>query len=314
MGSQRLTPAWRLRKELDLEGVEETLGAKKFVDLLVRGASVCASVHRQRDTVELIEAVLYNKRKKWSQRTTPESMDEEEEEALIGVNGQVLIDTLEQLSFELSVQARLHKVSTKYLRQSVAEKLGTDDPTWVVETSVARMTQLMFSQNSDYSQREILDQRSWLVRQACKFPNSFALCMMCGHMCVYSSNFRFASQEFTKAHRLRPDDPWPLLCLGANLLSLAMSRTTKDRQLTVLKAFAVLRMYGKRKGTDPEVHYNIGRAYHQLSLWHMADAEYRKALAACTGPEHEDIRRVAGYNLSLIRQRTNSVSLILVAQ
>jgi general transcription factor 3C polypeptide 3 (transcription factor C subunit 4) len=295
-GGQRLTPAWRLRKELDLEGVEESLGAKKFVDFVVKGAAVCAAVSREKETVELIEAILYNKRKKWSQRTS----DEEEAESE-PVNGGALIETLEQLSFKLSVEAKIHKVSTKYLRQSVVEHLE-GDKSQVIQ-AIARMTQLMFGSDSDYVQREILDQRSWLVRQACKYPHEFALCMMCGQMCIYSSNFRFASQEFLKAHRLSPSDPWPLLCLGASLLSLAMSRTTKDRQLTILKAFSVLSMYAKNRGQMPtvEIHYNFARAYHQLSLWSLADGEYRKALAM---EGNEEIKKLAAYNLALIRARS----------
>jgi general transcription factor 3C polypeptide 3 (transcription factor C subunit 4) len=282
------TPAWRVRKELDLEGVEETLGAKTFVELILVGADVCAVAGRAKEAVELIEAVLYNKRKKWSQRSEDG-----------GESSGELIEVLEKVSFKLAVSVGINKVSTKYLRQSVVEMLEKgEDPI----VPIARMTQLMFQPASgcQYTQREVLDQRSWLVRLACKNPTVFSLVMMCGHMCVYSSNNRFACDEFLKASRLKPDDPWPLLCLGANLIGLAMSRTTKDRQLTVLKAFAIFGLYKKRRtNRDGEIEYNFGRAFHQLSLWSMADRHYQKALEC----GHDNIRRLAGYNLSLIRNR-----------
>ena len=288
---QRLTPAWRLRKELDLEGIEETVGPDKFVELVTRGSKVCAMAGRGKEAVELIEAVLYNKRKKWSQ------VD----------GGELLLNSLENLSFDLSVKASgLHKISTKYLRQAVTAAGETGGTTADIVSGIAKMTHLMFHPKSDYTQREILDQRSWLVRQACKNPLVFAFTMMCGHLCVYSSNFRFACQEFLKAHRLAPTDPWPLVCLGANLLSLAMSRTTKDRQLTVLRAFGVLSMYAKLRSpvNAAEVHYNMGRAFHQLSLWYLADREYRKALECVDG----NIRALAAYNLSLIWSRAEGSS------
>ena len=306
----RVTPAWRLRKELDLEGVEDVLGPSKFVDLVVRGARVCASVGQTKETVELIEAILYNKRKKWSQRMNIDGeAPEVKPETVAAEDGQMLVDTLEQLSYELATAGGINKVATKYLRQQVVDALERRDMT-TVDPGISKMTKLMFV-TENMSQREILDQRSWLVRQACKHPTVFALCMFCGHLCVYSQNFRFASQEFMRAHRLRPDDPWPLLCLGASLLSLAMSRTTRDRQLTVLKAFAVLAEY-RRKRLDEngenvaETHFNLGRAFHQLSLWKLADREYRTALEL--SDDASELRILVAYNLSLIRQRSGLIT------
>jgi len=79
-----------------------------------------------------------------------------------------------------------------------------------------------------------------------------------------------------------------------------MSRTTKDRQLTVLKAFAIFALYKKRRtNREGEIEYNFGRAFHQLSLWSLADRHYQKALEC----GDDNIRRLAGYNLSLIRNR-----------
>ena len=296
-GRAHITPAWRVRKELDLEGVEDRLGPSKFVELVVSGATVCAAAGRHTETVELIEAILYNKRKKWSQRSGSDEVAAEP----------ALVETLEKLSYSLAIEGGLNKVSTKYLRQQVSEALLADPQDIpAVERALSIMTKLIFrptDASRRFSLREILDQRSWLVRLACKFPMVHAICLFAGHVCVYSQNYRFATQEYMRAHRLRPEAPWPLLCLGASMLSLAMSRTTKDRQLTILKAFSVLSEYARqRKGESPaEVHYNMGRAFHQLAMWHHADREYRAALEV---PHVSiELRRVVGYNLALIRQR-----------
>lgn len=306
-GRGTTTPAWRVRKELDLEGVEDTLGSSKFVDLVVKGSAVCAAVGREKESVELIEAILYNKRKKWGQRS--------------GEDGAVaqLIEILEKLSYNLSLSCGLHKVTTKYLRQQVNDGLASETPDMAsIESALSVVTKLMFRpEDADrrFTQREILDLRSWLVRQACKNPLVHAICLFCGHICVYSQNYRFASQEYIRAHRLRPEDPWPLLCLSSSLLSLAMSRTTRDRQLTILKAFGILSEYAKKRteqigkhAAEAEIRYNFGRAFHQLSLWHHADIEYRAALEMIGSKpateQLEILRRSVAYNLSLIRQRS----------
>jgi hypothetical protein len=282
-------PAWRVRKELDLESVEDRLGSEKFVALVLAGAEVCAAAHKAKETVELLEVIVHNKRKKWAQQE----------------EGTRFIESIENLSFKiaLSTHGLLSKVSTKYLRQLAVEAIAKGDED-SLEKHISEMTKMMFS--TTFSAREILDQRSWLVRQACKTPNIFALCLMCAHMCVYSHNHRFASEEYLRAHRLRPEDPFPLLCLGASLLSLSMSRTCRDRQFTVAKAFSVLSEYArKRQGVDEnfqgEIEYNFGRACHQLSLWTLADRHYRKALDVLS--EENSLRRVVCYNLHLIRAR-----------
>lgn len=290
-------PAWRVRKELDLESVEDRLGSEKFVALVLAGAEVCAAAGKAKETVELLEVIVHNKRKKWAQQGSEE--------------GTRFIECIENLSFKiaLSTHGLLSKVSTKYLRQLAVEAIAKEDEA-SLEGHISQMTRLMFFTN--FSAREILDQRSWLVRQACKTPNVFALCLMCAHMCVYSQNHRFASEEYMRAHRLRPDDPFPLLCLGASLLSLSMSRTTRDRQFTIAKAFSVLSEYArKRQGVlvgdfQGEIEYNFGRACHQLSLWTLADRHYRKALNVLT--IENPLRRVVCYNLHLIRSRADQHS------
>ena len=307
-------PAWKVRKELDLEGVEDIVGAGPFVELVKTGARVCASVDRCRETIELLEAILHNKRKKWLQRTDA---------------GVSLIDQLETLSFSLSLEAGIYKTAIKYLRLQVGAALEEPIDEAKLALALSRMTNLMFG--SPREQREMLDQRSWLVRVACRHPAVFALCLFCGHMCVFSGNWKFASQEFQRAHRLRPTYPWPLLCLGSSLLSLAQSRTTGDKQFTVLKAFSVLAEYARVRGVDGiegddgdaagaipgcrgrhqsnlvEIHFNLGRAFHQLSLFTQADREYRRVLelvGGLTGNE-SSLGRLAAYNLGLIRQKSN---------
>ena len=298
MGGHHVTvPAFKVRQNLDLENAEDVLGTERFVEFVIAGSAVCAAAERHKDCVELIEVLLQNKRKKWGQRE----------------DGQAHIGSLERLSFSLSMEAGLTRVANKYLRQEIVEVLDSspDDPERgdKLERAVSIMTRLMFDGTNKFVQREMLDQRSWLIRQAIRYPLEFSLCMLCGHICVYASNSRFASQEYLRAHRLRPTDPWPLLCLGVSLATMAMSRTSQERQFTVLKSFAVLQEYARLRrvsGNDPaEIHYNFGRMYHQLGLWSQADHEYREVLriTPAEAREYTVVRQSAAYNLSLIRLR-----------
>ena len=161
--------------------------------------------------------------------------------------------------------------------------------------------------------REFLDQRSWLIRQAVRHPLEFALCLLCGHVCVYASNSRFAAQEYLRAHRLRPTDPWPLLCLGVALVNMGMSRTAQERQFTILKSMAVFQEYARLRRahlmSPAEVHYNFGRLYHQLGLWSQADHEYREVLriTPIDDVNFSLVRQCAAYNLSQIRIRNGQL-------
>jgi len=94
--------------------------------------------------------------------------------------------------------------------------------------------------------------------------------------------------------------------------------------LTILKAFAVFSEYSRVRGADgltdtikAEIRYNIGRAFHQLSLWTQADREYREALRLLDGDNAgrppavshenvpEELRRMIAYNLHLIRMKND---------
>ena len=266
-------PSWRVRKELDLENVEDRLGSEKFVHLVVQCSLMCAQIGRSREAVDLIETILHNKRKKWQQRT------------------EGFVDQLESLSFEISIKdPLLFKTSIKYLRQSI-----TLHPETTLK-SLATISRIIFK-NSKMTQRELLDQRSWLVRTACKSSDDqqFGLCLLAGHFCMYSCNYSFAVQEYMRAHRMRPSDPWALLNLGSAMLSFAMSRTAGS--LWLENAFSVFADYARQE--PGEVEYNLGRACHQISQFTQADRHYR-----CVIKIGSTNRIPAAYNLALMRRKS----------
>ena len=298
-GQQTTVPAFKVRQNLDLESVEDVLGTERFVEFIMSGSAVCTVANRHKELVEVLEVILQNKRKKWHQRE----------------DGQACLESLERLSYSVSMEAGLTRVAIKYLRQDIVVILDMSEDDLErgakLEKACSVLARLMFDSSRKIPTRDMLDQRSWLIRQAIRYPFEFSLCLLCGHICVFSSNSKFASQEYLRAHRLRPSDPWPLLCLGASLAGMAMSRTSQDRQFTILKAFAVLQEYARLRrasGIHPaEIHYNFGRLYHQLGLWSQADHEYREVLRTTRPDEITLVRNSAAYNLALIRQRNGQV-------
>ncbi|KAJ3199038.1 General transcription factor IIIC, polypeptide 3, partial [Entophlyctis luteolus] len=92
-------------------------------------------------------------------------------------------------------------------------------------------------------------------------------------------------EYFLDAHRLAPDDPLVNLSLGISFLHWSMIRSVDNRHRRVLQAFTFLHKYEELRGSSPEALYNIGRAYHQLGLDHMAISYYEKVLACVEGDD-----------------------------
>eukprot|EP00899_Mesostigma_viride_P008670 jgi/Mesvir1/17804/Mv26536-RA.1 len=115
------------------------------------------------------------------------------------------------------------------------------------------------------------------------------------------------------------------LFLAVMYLSAAMSRGVRNRHREVLQAFAFFYRYEELRGPCQEVWYNLGRAYHQLGLVHLAVPYYERVLstdihtpaqvrarspqAIAEEEELYDIRREAAHNLSLIYVESGAVNL-----
>ncbi|RQM23195.1 hypothetical protein B5M09_001325 [Aphanomyces astaci] len=141
-----------------------------------------------------------------------------------------------------------------------------------------------------------------------------------------SDSAQLAVGELTLAHLQRPEDPLALFCIGLSYLNMSMFRTVVDRQMTVAKAFAFFQLYQQTRFKQLEANavgltsdlgqveswYNIGRAYHQLELNHLAIAMYERVLRYYEGkdvaPEFQLCRETA-YNLSLIYKQSGATDL-----
>lgn len=106
------------------------------------------------------------------------------------------------------------------------------------------------------------------------------------------------------------EDPRIFLNLGIAYLHRAMQRQVDNRNVSVVEAFSFLHKYYRlRKESGDlaglqEAEYNLGRAYHTVSLYHLAIPRYRRVLAMSDagfeGQETNDFVYDAAYNLVLI--------------
>jgi len=165
-----------------------------------------------------------------------------------------------------------------------------------------RFTEFSASGHRNTYASSFTDVRSWVLRKLIRKPQSFGLIMLTGHFCVIASKYPLAFAEYLRGHRLAPNDPLPCLCSGVSYLSFAMSRTAVNRHDLVLKGFAFIQRYQRLRlstilpESDPldklakraEATYNLGRAFHQLGISHLAVEAYQKALALFEHPDNTD--------------------------
>ena len=82
-----------------------------------------------------------------------------------------------------------------------------------------------------------------------------------------------------------------------------MSRFSFNRHEFVVVGFAFLLKYFRIRTNKAEANYNLGRAFHQLGLYHHAIHYYEAVLAHPT-PGH--LRQLAAFNLSRIYMQSGS--------
>ena len=307
VAGMRATAFWKIRRELDLEGIDEVLGDFRFVDFVEKSSEICSFAGRAKEVIDLLETMLIHKRKRWSVKRLPNV-------------SKTLAEFVEELTFKISCQAGINKVGFKHFRIKIVEALDCGDDT-SARIAFSAFSRLAFApgifKSIRSSHRELLDQRAWLLRQAVRHPINYCMFMMIGHFCVYSSNYRFAVQEYQRALVTAVNDPFPALCMGSSMLSLAVSRATTDKHFKALSAFALLDKYKKARLaqmeadelTEAEVIFNQARAAHQISMFSVASNAYLKGLKICDGKDCQkarDLRTRLAYGLGILMMDTGN--------
>ncbi|CAG8571855.1 4215_t:CDS:10, partial [Scutellospora calospora] len=147
-----------------------------------------------------------------------------------------------------------------------------------------------------------------------------ALLALYGHILACARSYIGAIGYYARAYAENPKDPAISLSIGLAYLHRAMQRQTDNRHMQIMQGFTFLYNYYELKARNQEAEYNLGRAFHQLGLTHLAVPHYKKALELPSLQEvlreqekennsmdeindeddQTDLKKEAAYNLSLI--------------
>ncbi|XP_072019702.1 LOW QUALITY PROTEIN: general transcription factor 3C polypeptide 3-like [Amphiura filiformis] len=142
-----------------------------------------------------------------------------------------------------------------------------------------------------------------------KFPESFALSVLNGHNAFVAGSFKHALGEYVRGYKMEPGNPLLNFCIGLCMLHIACQRFSLKKHSLIVQGFSFLKRYEDLRGDSQEVSYNLGRALHQLGLYHLAVHFYQKALdtpPSIAGDARFDLQREVAYNLSLIYQHSGN--------
>ncbi|CAG8578363.1 6219_t:CDS:10, partial [Funneliformis mosseae] len=165
-----------------------------------------------------------------------------------------------------------------------------------------------------------------------------SLLSLYGHILACARSYVGAIGYYSRAYSVKPKDPLISLSMGLAYMHRSMQRISDNRHLQIMQAFTFLYNYYELKGRNQEAEYNLGRAFHELGLYHLAVPHYERCLELPSlqqvfseqkgkgkSPEKTSkeysiandndstcLRRDAAYNLSMIYVENGSPGLAAV--
>ncbi|KAL1380810.1 hypothetical protein pipiens_013912 [Culex pipiens pipiens] len=130
-----------------------------------------------------------------------------------------------------------------------------------------------------------------------------------------AGTYKYALNDYSKIYQ-KTNDPIHALLIAVTLTQIACQKFTTKKQALAAQAIGFIEKYRKGRPSElaNEIHYNIGRMYHQLGLHNMAVEHYKRALEATHPliveyPEYLDLRAEIAFNLSSIYRSNNNFEL-----
>ncbi|XP_063548142.1 general transcription factor 3C polypeptide 3 [Cydia strobilella] len=143
----------------------------------------------------------------------------------------------------------------------------------------------------------------FLARLFQKEPN-IVKNLFLGNNFLTSGRYIVALKYFLEYHDQRRE-PISAFLIGITMLIMAAQRTMDKHHNLILQGMSYLITYQHTRKCDQEALYNIGRAYHMLSINNLAIEYYERALEAppaarCATHGSIDLRMETAYNLYLL--------------
>lgn len=152
----------------------------------------------------------------------------------------------------------------------------------------------------------------FLMRLLARHPNHPALTFLHANNCLVAGTYKYALSEYAATFRSNPSSLSAFL-LGVTLFQMACQKFSAKKHSLVTQGLAFMWKYQQYRGEGgcQEVHYNIGRAFHQLGLLPPAIYHYKEALNFTsplieTYPHLLDLKQEAAFNLYLIYMSTGA--------
>ncbi|XP_037968846.2 general transcription factor 3C polypeptide 3 [Plutella xylostella] len=128
--------------------------------------------------------------------------------------------------------------------------------------------------------------------------------LLIGYTYLTSGRYLMAMKYFLEYNEHRKD-ALSALTVAVTFLNMVSVRTIDKHHNLVLQAMAYLLKYQQLRKCDQETFYNLGRAFHMLSLNNLAIEYYEKVLAceplpACKQHGVMNLTREAAYNLCVL--------------
>lgn len=154
----------------------------------------------------------------------------------------------------------------------------------------------------------------FIMRQLSRKPMHPALTMLHANNCFVTGTYKYALSEYMSAYRQEPSGILAFM-ISITMLQMACQKWTDSKNSLVTQCIAFLWQYKEYRGDNnlQEVHYNMGRLFHQLGLLPAALFHYKTALEAAPFISDYgamfDLKREIAFNISLIYQNSGSLEL-----
>ncbi|KAF2723395.1 TPR-like protein [Polychaeton citri CBS 116435] len=164
-----------------------------------------------------------------------------------------------------------------------------------------------YAEHASWQQRGTMNMKvEKVVNAGFGYPELDAgVLMMYGQMIAASNHSAGTLPYYYRAFALQPENPSIVLSLGLIHIQNAMKRVSDQRQYDLAQGLSfVYRYYDLRAATGKTYHlqeaeYNLGRAWHMLSLTHLAVEKYETVLELSELVQEEIQLQAAGVGIRI---------------
>lgn len=154
----------------------------------------------------------------------------------------------------------------------------------------------------------------FLMRLLTRNQSHTALANLHANNCLVAGTYKYALSEYTSVYQ-KENSALMAFLVGVTLCQMACQKFSAKKHSLVAQAIAYFWKYRELRGHDglQEVHYNLGRAFHQLGLLPPAVFHYKKAIEFSSPflEQHDicNLKKEAAFNLHLIYMASGAIDL-----